>query len=176
MAWDDRNGEPPRGGPPPHGELPRDPDVETDAGAARSQVPVHLGASAGALVVVGGAIGTFLRYALSQVIPAWQGIPVAILLVNVVGAFLLGLLIELLARGGPDHGGRRAIRLFAGTGVLGGFTTYSTFALDTDGLLQAAQVGGSVLYALTTVVVGAAASVAGIALGAALHRSRARGV
>jgi len=81
-----------------------------------------------------------------------------------------------LVRRGEDHGGRRAIRLFAGTGVLGGFTTYSTFALDTDGLLQAAQVGGSVLYAFATVLVGAAASVAGIALGAALHRSRVRSV
>ncbi|MBN9184711.1 MAG: CrcB family protein [Microbacterium sp.] len=160
----------------PEGELPLDPDIEVEEVAGVAARPLHLRWTAIGLVVAGGAIGTFARYAIAQAIPAWGGIPVAIFAVNVAGAFLLGWLLEALVRRGEDHGGRRAIRLFAGTGVLGGFTTYSTFALDTDGLLQAAEVGGSVLYALTTVVVGAAASVAGIALGAALHRSRARRV
>ena len=89
--------------------------------------------------------------------------------------FLLGVLLEALARRGPDLGRRRDLRLFAGTGVLGGYTTYSTFAVDTDGLLQASHLDVSLLYALATVLVGAAASIAGIAVAAAMRRPRAGG-
>ena len=159
---------------PPEGELPLDPDIEIDETPTRAPRAVHLRWSAIALVVAGGTIGTFLRYALSLVIPSWNGIPVGIFVINVTGAFLLGLLLEALVRGGPDEGTRRTLRLLLGTGALGGYTTYSAFAVDTDGLLLSAQVGPSALYGLATVLVGAAASVAGIALGAALHRARRR--
>jgi fluoride exporter len=157
----------------PQADLPLDPDIEVEDVAGAAARPVHLRWSAIGLVVAGGTIGTLLRYVLAQVVPSWGGIPVAIFLINVTGAFLLGWLLEALVRGGPDHGRRRSLRLFAGTGILGGYTTYSTFAVDTDGLLLGAQFGASALYGLATVLVGAAASVAGIALGAALHRARA---
>ncbi|MBX3067430.1 MAG: CrcB family protein [Cryobacterium sp.] len=52
--------------------------------------------------------------------------------------------------------------------VLGGYTTYSTFAADTHGLILALQFGPSAIYGLATVVIGAAASIAGIALGSAI--------
>jgi CrcB protein len=68
---------------------------------------------------------------------------------------------------------RRDLRLFAGTGVLGGYTTYSSLAVDTDGLIAAQDVGLSILYAAATIVVGAAASVAGIAVASVLARRRA---
>lgn len=123
-----------------------------------------------ALVFAGGMVGTAARYALSLLIPAWGAVPVATFLINVVGAFALGWLIEALTRRGPDEGGRRALRLSAGTGVLGGFTTYSALAVDTDGLLLAAQLGAGVLYALATVILGAVASLGGIAVGAATSR------
>ncbi|WP_371740714.1 CrcB family protein, partial [Frigoribacterium sp. CFBP 13712] len=84
------------------------------------------------LVALGGTIGTGLREALALSFPAAPGsIPVTILLINVVGAFALGLLLESLMRRGPDAGRRRDLRLFIGTGVLGGFTTYSALAVDT---------------------------------------------
>jgi fluoride exporter len=156
------------------GELPLDPDIEVEEVAGVAARPLHLRWSAIGLVVAGGTIGTFIRYAVAQAIPEWGGIPVAIFLINITGAFLLGWLLEALVRGGPDQGRRRTLRLFAGTGILGGYTTYSTFAVDTDGLLMGAQFGASALYGLATVLVGAAASVAGIALGAALHRARDR--
>lgn len=125
-------------------------------------------------VFVGGALGTTVRFLLSAAVPEVGGIPVVTFGINVVGAFLLGWLLEALALRGPDEGLRRDARLFVGTGILGGFTTYSAFAVDTDGLIASANVGGGILYAAATIVVGAAATVAGIALGAALGRRRAR--
>lgn len=134
--------------------------------------PLHLRWSAIGLVVLGGAVGTLVRYLLALVVPSWNGVPLGIFVINVTGAFALGWLLEALSRGGPDEGPRRTARLLVGTGVLGGYTTYSTFAVDTDGLLLASQFGLSALYGLATVLVGAAASVAGIAVGAAVVRRR----
>ncbi|MDN4613581.1 CrcB family protein [Leifsonia sp. F6_8S_P_1B] len=126
------------------------------------------------LVFVGGAIGTTVRYLLSLAVPPVLGLPLITLVINVTGAFVLGWLLEALALRGPDEGRRRDLRLFAGTGILGGYTTYSAFAVDTDGLLVAANVGGGLLYAAATIVIGAAATVAGIAAAAWFGRRRAR--
>ena len=156
------------------GELAVDPDPETIDTPTRPPRPVHLHWRYIGLVFAGGAIGTCLRYFLSLAIPSWNGLPVAIFVINVTGAFILGWLLESLSRGGPDHGLRRSIRLFVGTGILGGYTTYSSFAVDTDGLIASAQFANSILYGLATVIVGAAASASGIALGAAIHRLRLR--
>lgn len=138
--------------------------------------PLHLRWTSIVLVVLGGTAGTLLRYLLSLAIPDWNGIPLGIFVINVTGAFALGWLLEGLARSGPDEGARRHARLLVGTGVLGGYTTYSTFAVGTDGLLLASQFELSAAYGLATVLVGAAASVAGVAAGAvwARHRGRAR--
>lgn len=142
--------------------------------AAPSPRPVHLHWRSVLLVFGGGAIGTAVRALLSSAVQALDGIPVITFGINVAGAFALGWLLEALALRGPDEGWRRDARLFAGTGILGGFTTYSAFAVDTDGLLVAQNVAGGILYAVATIVVGAAASVAGIALAAAIGRREAR--
>lgn len=139
----------------------------------RPPVPVHLHWRSVLLVFVGGALGTTVRYLISGAVPPVYGLPLATFGINVVGAFVLGWLLEALALRGPDEGRRRSVRLFVGTGILGGFTTYSAFAVDTDGLIVAQNVGGSILYAVATIAVGALASLAGIALGAALGRRRA---
>ena len=81
--------------------------------------------------------------------------------INVVGAFLLGVLLELLAGSVLDSGWSRRLRLGIGTGGLGGFTTYSALATDTV-TLAAAHPGRAAGYALATVIVGAVASIAGI--------------
>ena len=73
------------------------------------------------VVALGGAVGTLARYGLSHAVPDTGGVPVATLVENVVGAFLLGLLLEALARSGPDVGRRRLARLGLGTGLLGAF-------------------------------------------------------
>ncbi|AKT52915.1 membrane protein [Arsenicicoccus sp. oral taxon 190] len=130
---------------------------------------MHLHGRYAALVAAGGAVGAATREALVLAFPA-DGIDTAVLAINVVGAFLLGLLLERLLLAGPDRGPRRAARLLLGTGVLGGFTTYSTLALDVVRLLQRGDAGMAIAYGLATVLLGAVASLAGIRCGAALGR------
>lgn len=140
--------------------------------SARTPLPVHLHWRSVLLVFAGGAIGTTVRYLLSTAVPTVGGIPVITLTINVTGAFVLGWLLEALALHGPDTGRRRDLRLFAGTGMLGGYTTYSSFAVDTDGLFVAHDPFGGIGYAVATIVIGALASAAGIAAAAAVARGR----
>ena len=123
--------------------------------------PLHLSWSNLAIVALGGAVGTGLRYVITLVVPRWAGVPVATLGINVVGAFLLGLLLELLADRSLDTGWSRRIRLGVGTGGLGGFTTYSALATETAAL-AITRPGLAIGYACGTVLIGAAASIAGI--------------
>jgi len=114
-------------------------------------------------VVLGGGIGAGLRYltnvgALRLFGP---GFPGAALVVNVLGSFLMGLLVELLAQ----RGGQR-LAPFLMTGVLGGFTTFSAFSLDTMTLWQR----GETVLALVYVAVSVILSLAAIALAMHLFR------
>jgi CrcB protein len=145
----------------PHQQLPMDADLEAAQDGAGRAHPLHLSPANIAVVAVGGAAGTGLRYWISGAVPHWAGVPVATFGINVVGAFLLGVLLELLAGSTLDSGWIRRIRLGIGTGGLGGFTTYSALATDTV-TLAAAHPGRAAGYALATVILGAAASLAGI--------------
>ncbi|WP_132992388.1 fluoride efflux transporter FluC [Gordonia zhaorongruii] len=116
-------------------------------------------------VFLGGLGGTALRWSAEEAWPLHDGHwPVGTTVVNVMGAFLLGLVLETLVRMGPDHGVRRRIRLAAGTGFCGALTTYSAFALELSVLGKGGHVVIAVAYALVTVLAGIAAVVAGIAL------------
>lgn len=86
---------------------------------------MHLSWPNMALVVLGGAAGTGLRYLLTTLIPPWAQVPVANLVIHVVGAFMLVSLLELLADRIIDAGWSPRNRLTIGTGGLGGFTAYS---------------------------------------------------
>ena len=127
--------------------------------------PLHLRGRSIALVFAGGALGTGTRSALSTAVPHFEGVPLAVLGINVLGAFWLGLLLERLARTGADDGRRRDLRLLVGTGVLGGFTTYSALAADTATLLIEGHPGRAVAYALATLVLGLGAAWAGLRCG-----------
>ena len=139
-----------------HAELPEDPDLPTEPGVGEPsrRLPLHLTPGALGLVAVGGMAGTAARYLVTLVVPAREGWPLATLSVNLVGAFVLGLTLEALARRGPDAGARRRIRLLLGTGFCGAFTTYSALAVETDLLLRTGQPATAIAYALTTVVAG----------------------
>lgn len=116
------------------------------------------GPASGAIleVAVGGAIGTAARYALGRLAPvAPRTFPTTTFTINVVGAFLLGALIGYLARHRPDDVRLRAL---IGIGVLGGFTTFSTFAVETVQLVRAHCEGIAVAYALGSVVAGTLAA------------------
>ncbi len=118
------------------------------------------------LVAIGGAVGSALRYAVASALPAtasWWPWPT--FLVNVVGAFALGWLLEAAAIRGPETSRLRRLRLFAGTGVLGGFTTYSSLALEVHGLVVHQVWAGAAVYAAGSLVLGTVAAVLGIALG-----------
>ncbi|MGF7124114.1 MULTISPECIES: fluoride efflux transporter FluC [unclassified Rhodococcus (in: high G+C Gram-positive bacteria)] len=109
-----------------------------------------------AVVAAGGAIGASVRYLLAQQFPGiWT-----IVVVNVVGSLLLGVLAAMV---GPD----RLWRLFLGVGVLGGFTTFSTFAVD---VVQ--NPGVAVLYLLATLVPALFAARLGMGIGEVWHTRR----
>jgi CrcB protein len=107
------------------------------------------------LVFAGGCLGTAAREGIALSLPVPSGLPWAVLLVNLVGAFALGLLIGGLAARGTETPRRRDVRLFAGTGVLGGFTTYSALATDTVLLVETDPLWGAA-YALGSVAGGVA--------------------
>lgn len=154
------------------GSLPIDSDLDVTQNLTGTARPVHVRVSYLALVAAGGTIGTGAREALSLAFPPVAGVPVSIFAINIVGAFLLGVLLEALVRRGRDEGRRRTMRLLIGTGGLGGFTTYSTLATDTALLFSAHASGLAVLYAIATVLVGALTTWAGLAVAATHHRRR----
>ncbi len=138
---------------------------------AAAHRPLHLRPRFIALVAAGGVVGTALREGSTLVFPTPSGgFPFIVFAINLLGAFALGALLEFLTRTGPDVGWRRDLRLGVGTGVIGGFTTYSAFAGDTALLIAADSPGLAVLYALGTVSLGAVATSLGI-LVAGLGRS-----
>ena len=121
------------------------------------------------VVIAGGALGTAIRAGIESAFPAQPaGWPWATFLINVSGAFLLGLLLETLSRRGPDVGGRRLLRLGLGTGVMGGYTTYSTFAVETVRLIGSGAVLAGIGYSLGSVVLGLVAALAGTLLASRL--------
>lgn len=122
-------------------------------------------------VFVGGCLGTAARELVVLAVPAGAGIPWAVLAVNLAGALLLGLLLAVLTTCVPETPARRDIRLFAGTGVLGGFTTYSALATDTALLLERTPALG-VVYAAVSVVAGLALAGLGLWLGGLAARRR----
>lgn len=105
------------------------------------------------LVAVGGAIGSSLRYGASLLIGRWWlgAFPLAAFAVNIVGSLAMGLLIGTLARATPAGG--ENIRLFVVVGVLGGFTTFSSFSLDSVTLLERGEIGMAAIYVLASVAV-----------------------
>ncbi len=122
------------------------------------------------LVWLGGTLGTGSRFLLSAASPRVLDVPVATFGINVLGAFGLGVLLAGLAPLAREVGRHPRVRLFVGTGFLGGFTTYSALALDTATLGAGGRVGSAAAYAIGTVVLGAAASYAGMLLATRVRR------
>ncbi|MDQ0644000.1 fluoride efflux transporter FluC [Microbacterium murale] len=109
------------------------------------------------LVALGGTVGTALRLAVALSIPDAGGFPTATLAANLVGALLIGVLAARLP-------GSSDMRVFLGTGVLGGFTTYSAFAVGTLQLWAETPLLAA-SYAALTLVLGVAAAVLGMRVG-----------
>jgi CrcB protein len=108
------------------------------------------------LVGLGGMAGSIARYLLSTTLQRGASFPVGTLAVNVIGCFLMGLLAGLVDA-------RSQTRLLLGTGVMGGFTTFSAFGFETIALIRvgawslaACNVGANVVFGLVSAGLGAA--------------------
>lgn len=115
------------------------------------------------LVALGGAIGAALRYltgALMLRLTGPQDFPLAIITVNVVGSFLMGVFIVLAAQKGLTHLGP-----FVMTGLLGGFTTFSAFSMETVSLIERGAFGAAAAYVGLSVVMSIGALMVGLWLG-----------
>ncbi len=155
--------------------------------ASAAAPPPSLGVGARfALVFVGGAVGSLVRFAVVSALPhdAAASPSYAVALVNVLGSFLIGVLATVpLGAASPLPGPAGRVRrldasgwrLLLGTGVLGGFTTYSAFTLDA---FAAATGYGDLLtgwwiwFALGQLLLGVLAALAGMALGGLAGRGR----
>ena len=133
--------------------------------------PLHLQPRWMLLVFVGGAVGALARFAVSHAASgSEEAFPWATFGTNVAGAFALGMLLEVLARNEADVGGRRAIRIGVGTGVLGAFTTYSARAGATVVLVREGAPALAAGYALGSALAGLVAAAAGMAAVAVVAR------
>ena len=113
-------------------------------------------------VGLGGFLGSVARYAVAVALPpaASGRFPVATFAVNCMGCLLIGVLAGGLARTSAPE----SFRLFLMTGVLGGFTTFSAFGLESLALLRRGETMGAFLYILASVSVGVAAVWLGLRL------------
>jgi len=115
------------------------------------------------LVAVGGAIGASLRHLVGLVTLRLFGpaFPWGTLTVNVVGSFVMGILVELIAR---RLNASTELRLFLMTGLLGGFTTFSSFSLDTANMWERGEAAIAAGYVSGSVILSIGALFAGLAL------------
>jgi CrcB protein len=111
------------------------------------------------MVAVGGSIGASLRFLWGVSMLRLSGpteFPIAIMAANVFGSFLMGAFVVLAAQRGLTH-----LSPFVMTGLLGGFTTFSAFSLETVTLLERGNINGAALYVALSVGL----SIAGLMLG-----------
>ena len=128
--------------------------------------------SGAALVFCGGALGTLLRYLIDAASARVSGFALDIFIINVVGAFILAALVGYIAGAGEPTRDQLKLRLFLGTGMMGGFTTYSTLAVETAHNIGDGRWASALVYSLGTLLVGALLSVAGMLAGRRTVRAR----
>jgi fluoride exporter len=155
--------------PQPHHRLPVDPDVEADEDDRRlghtATVPHELGAvlterrDVLLAVAFGGALGSLGRWGLNEALAGSGPFPWATFIENVSGSFALGVLVVVLLERWPQS---KYLRPFLGVGVLGGFTTFSTYALDLRTLVAADHLALVVTYLVGTLLAALLAAWLGI--------------
>ncbi len=113
-------------------------------------------------VALGGAIGSVLRYLLQNLIGSLTGkdFPYGTMMINIAGSCAMGILIGWLSRSIPQNA--HDIRLFVAVGVLGGFTTFSSFSLDAITLYEQGRFSEMAIYIFASVACSLAGLLAGL--------------
>ncbi|MGY1690066.1 fluoride efflux transporter CrcB [Geodermatophilus sp. SYSU D01105] len=118
------------------------------------------------MAALGGVLGALARWGVTEALPSRPGTwPWATLLVNLTGCLVLGVLLGAVFAVHPDH---PWLRPFLGTGVLGGYTTFSTFAVETVELVDVGAWGTAAAYVAASVLGGVLTAATGVVLGRAL--------
>jgi len=142
-------------------QLPIDSDVDLHVERQRTEVFRTHGAVLAA-ISVGGAVGSLARYGLGVAFPPGRtGFPWATFGINAVGSLLIGILMVLVVEVWEAH---PLIRPFLGVGILGGFTTFSTYVVDVQRLVNAGAAGTALAYLAGTLATALAAVYVGLAV------------
>jgi CrcB protein len=149
--------------------LPVNSDIEVARTIAGVSVMIRIRPSYLALAAVGGALGSAARFGLTAIAPSWENLSAGTVVVNLLGPFLLGILLQFLAAG-TESKRRRVMQLLVGVGFLGAFTSYAHLAVDTVTVSENGHLLIGVTYALATIAAGAVAAWLGIVT--ALHWRR----
>jgi CrcB protein len=112
-------------------------------------------------VALGGALGSLLRYFVAGAVQsaAWPGFPWGIFVVNISGGFIMGVIVEL---GALKFHLEPHVRAFLTIGILGGYTTFSTFSLDSVLLIERGAWGAAAAYMVGSTVLSVLALFAGL--------------
>jgi CrcB protein len=143
--------------------FPVDPDVDLHIPAQRRELREHPVTVLGA-ISCGGLLGALARYGLGAAYPHQ---PWTTLIINATGCLLIGVLMVLITQLWPDQ---RLLRPFFGTGVLGGYTTFSTYTVDIQHLISTGAPRTALLYLGATVL----AALLAVYLGVTLTRAALR--
>lgn len=151
--------------------LPVDPDLDADRSVAEGRPADHtevrrdrrLRMVVLAATALGGVLGALARYSLEETFPATSGhIPWVVLAINVSGSALLGLVLVILIEQFPHT---RLARAVIGTGIIGAYTTFSTFVVGAVTIGRDGHVTAAAIYVALSVVGGLAAVAGGMAVG-----------
>lgn len=144
-----------------------DPDISLDVPAQRRELREHPAAVLGA-IALGGALGALARYGVGLALPhatgAWAW---STFVINLSGCLAIGVLMALIEHRLPDQ---KLLRPFAGVGILGGYTTFSTATVDVVQLLQAHRPGPALGYLASTALGALVAVALGFGVTAAVVR------
>ena len=153
--------------------VPIDPDLEVPARPGPQGSSGHPPAwrpAVLAAISAGGMLGASARYGVARLWPASAGqFPWATFWTNVSGSLLLGFVVVVMAERFPPS---RYLRPFVAIGFIGAYTTFSTYAVETDVLMKDGHVVTGLLYGVSSLVVGLAAAWAGLVAGRAASRDR----
>jgi CrcB protein len=137
--------------------LPIDPDAESFEGRQH-----RVSAATLAVIAIGGMIGATARYGIARWLSVESGrFPWATFWTNLSGSFVLGFVLVVLVERFPAA---RLVRVFVATGIIGAFTTMSTFAVETALLVDDGKASTAAVYVTASVIGGITLAVAGIAL------------